>query len=106
LLANRFIVEYQHGIDLRYKHEQTVDGESVLIDFLDCSSSCFLASSPEECRTSNDLNQLAFQPQYLTNLLNQCDILLLVYSITDRLSFRFVQKVLAEIALIKGKSND
>lgn len=100
LLTNRFIMEYQHGVDLRFKHELQAEGEILLLDMLDCSSTCFLTPC-ESGLLSNRSFEL--QPGYLNQLVLASDLLLLVYSITDRHSFKFVQKVLAELSSLKGK---
>ena len=62
-------MEYEHGIDNRYKHEILVDNEPVIFDILDTSTNHAQAAANFDPAAQN------------------CDILLLVYSITDRKSF-------------------
>ncbi|KAL1131008.1 hypothetical protein AAG570_012246 [Ranatra chinensis] len=73
-LTKRYIGEYDHQAEMRYKHEVLVDGEPVLFEILDT------------CPKNED--EL---PQNET--LNWADGCLLVYSITDRKSFNYVRRV-------------
>ncbi|KAI1286915.1 Ras-related and estrogen-regulated growth inhibitor [Halotydeus destructor] len=86
-ITRRFIVEYEHGIDNRYKHEMLVDNEPVIYDILD---------------TSSNLSQTAANFEKMNQ--SGCDVLLLIYSITDRQSFNFVRNLLRHFAQIKATS--
>ncbi|KAF2880395.1 hypothetical protein ILUMI_25778 [Ignelater luminosus] len=72
-LTRRYIGEYDHQAETRYKHEVLVDNEPVLFEILDTCP-----------KNENDL------PSQET--LNWADGLLLVYSIIDRQSFAYVKK--------------
>ncbi|XP_066908732.1 ras-related and estrogen-regulated growth inhibitor isoform X2 [Halyomorpha halys] len=73
-LTKRYIGEYDHQADMRYKHEVLVDGEPILFEILD--------SCP---KTEDDIPS--------NEILNWADGCLLVYAITDRISFNYVRKV-------------
>ncbi|CAH1389129.1 unnamed protein product [Nezara viridula] len=73
-LTKRYIGEYDHQADMRYKHEVLVDGEPILFEILD--------SCP---KTEDDVPS--------NEILNWADGCLLVYAITDRISFNYVRKV-------------
>lgn len=73
-LTRRYIGEYDHQADTRYKHEVLVDSEPILFEILDL------------CPKSED--ELPS-----TDTLHWADGFLLVYSITDRQSFNYVRKV-------------
>ena len=76
-------MEYEHGVDKRYKHEILVDNEPVIFDILD-------TSSPTQ-----------------TNVVDDCvvngDVLLMIYSITDRSSFNYIRTLLRNIASYKSE---
>lgn len=72
-LTKRYIGEYDHQQDSKYKHEALLDGEPILFEILDtCPKS--LDELP-----GNEIAQWA-------------DGLFLVYSITDRESFNYVRR--------------
>ncbi|XP_060534876.1 ras-related and estrogen-regulated growth inhibitor isoform X2 [Cylas formicarius] len=78
-LTRRYIGEYDHQSETRYKHEVLIDNDPVLYEILDtCPKSIDDLPSPE--------------------VINWADGLLLVYSITDRGSFGFLKKVGAIVA--------
>ncbi|XP_054275821.1 ras-related and estrogen-regulated growth inhibitor-like [Macrosteles quadrilineatus] len=72
-LTRRYIGEYDHQAETRYKHEVLVDGEPILFEILD------------SCPKSDD--ELP-----ATDSLNWADGCLLVYAITDRRSFNYVRR--------------
>ncbi|XP_047041024.1 ras-related and estrogen-regulated growth inhibitor [Helicoverpa zea] len=72
-LTKRYIGEYDHQQDSKYKHEALLDGEPILFEILDTCP-----KSIEEL-PGNDVAQWA-------------DGLFLVYSITDRESFNYVRR--------------
>ncbi|XP_014487065.1 PREDICTED: ras-related and estrogen-regulated growth inhibitor isoform X2 [Dinoponera quadriceps] len=79
-LTRRYIGEYDHQSETRYKHEVLVDGEPILFEILDtCPKSEVELPSMET--------------------LQWADGLLLVYSITDRGSFNFVRKAKEALAV-------
>ena len=84
-LTRRYLVEYEHGIDNRYSQELLVDNEPVVFDILD---------------TSCNLSQTA--ANFDSSHFSSCDVLLLVYSITDRQSFSFVRNLLRHLAQLKN----
>jgi len=71
-LTKRFIGEYDHQTENRYKSELMVDGEPVLFEVLD-------PCSKEETEVPRD------------EIIQWADGFLLVYSITDRPSFNYVK---------------
>ncbi|XP_048005618.1 ras-related and estrogen-regulated growth inhibitor [Leguminivora glycinivorella] len=72
-LTKRYIGEYDHQQDSKYKHEVLLDGDPILFEILDtCPKST-------EDLPPHDIAQWA-------------DGLCLVYSITDRQSFNFVRR--------------
>ncbi|GLH03660.1 Uncharacterized protein GBIM_09529, partial [Gryllus bimaculatus] len=73
-LTRRYIGEYDHQSETRYKHEILVDGEPVLFEILDTCS-----------KADDDLPS--------ADTLHWADGFLLVYAITDRCSFNFVRRV-------------
>lgn len=79
-LTRRYIGEYDHQSENRYKHEVLVDGEPILFEILDT------------CPKSEDELPSAETLQW-------ADGLLLVYSITDRSSFNFVRKAKDTLAV-------
>ncbi|XP_047114477.1 ras-related and estrogen-regulated growth inhibitor [Schistocerca piceifrons] len=91
-ITRRYIGEYDHQTENRYKHEAMVDGEPVLFEILD------MCSKNEDDLPSSESLQWA-------------DGYLLVYSITDRHSFNFVRKVRqqlpgdAPMALVGNKAD-
>jgi len=73
-LTKRYIGEYDHQSDSRYKNEVLVDGDPVIFEICDtCPKSIEDLPSPET--------------------LNWADGVVLVYSITERGSFNFVKQV-------------
>uniref|UniRef100_A0AAR5PZN7 small monomeric GTPase n=1 Tax=Dendroctonus ponderosae TaxID=77166 RepID=A0AAR5PZN7_DENPD len=78
-LTRRYLGEYDHKSETRYKHEVLVDNDPVLYEILD--------TCPKDY---NDLPS--------NETINWADGLLLVYSINDRNSFGFVKKIGALIS--------
>merc|ERR1711990_224033 len=73
-LTKRYIGEYDHQSDTRYKNEVLVDGDPVIFEICDtCPTSLEDLPSPDT--------------------LNWADGVVLVYSITERGSFNFVKQV-------------
>jgi Ras-like protein family protein 11A len=83
-ITRRYIIEYEHGIDNRYKHEILIDNEPVIFDILDTSSNLSQTAANFEANSSS------------------CDLLLLIYSITDRQSFSYIRNLLRHFAQIKA----
>lgn len=81
-LTKRYIIEYDHGTDNKYRHEMLVENEPVIFDIIDYSSQSSI----------NNLDLNSHSP----------DLILLVYSITDRQSFNFIRNFLKKLAQIKG----
>lgn len=77
-------MEYEHNIDSRYKYEMMVDSEPIIFDILD-------VSSPMGLNVANP--EISWQ---------SCDLLLLMYSITDRQSFIYAKNLLKHIVQLKG----
>ncbi|XP_064214150.1 ras-related and estrogen-regulated growth inhibitor-like protein [Tribolium castaneum] len=73
-LTKRYIGEYDHQSETRYKHEVLVDGEPVLYEILDTCP-----------KNEDDLPS--------SEIINWADGLLFVYSITNRRSFTFLKRV-------------
>ncbi|BET00187.1 Miro-like protein [Nesidiocoris tenuis] len=73
-ITKRYIGEYDHQGDMKYKHEALVDGEPVLFEILDT------CPKHEDDLPSNEV-------------LNWADGCILVYAITDRISFNYIRKV-------------
>ncbi|XP_071439829.1 ras-related and estrogen-regulated growth inhibitor [Hetaerina americana] len=73
-LTKRYIGEYDHQSENRYKHEVLVDGEPVLFEILDT------CPKPEDTDSAE------------ASAASWADGVLLVYSITDRSSFDFARK--------------
>lgn len=78
-LTKRYIGEYDHQTENRYKHEAMVDGEPVLFELLDT------------CPKANDEFPNAAE------LMQWADGLLLVYSITDRSSFNYIRRAKSDL---------
>ncbi|KAL1517034.1 hypothetical protein ABEB36_000853 [Hypothenemus hampei] len=78
-LTRRYIGEYDHNSETRYKHEVLVDNDPILYEILD--------TCPKDY---NDLPG--------NDTIHWADGLLLVYSICDRNSFSFLKKVGALIS--------
>ncbi|GLV33708.1 uncharacterized protein CBL_11406 [Carabus blaptoides fortunei] len=78
-LTRRYIGEYDHQSENRYKHEVLVDGEPILFEILDTCP-----------KSENEIPSTETQ--------NWADGLLLVYSITDRHSFEHVRHVMTAIS--------
>lgn len=74
-ITKRYIGEYAHEAENRYKHEALVDGEPVLFEILDTCP-----RNENELPNTSELSQWA-------------DGILLVYSITDRKSFNYIRRV-------------
>ncbi|KAF5278301.1 hypothetical protein FQR65_LT03569 [Abscondita terminalis] len=72
-LTRRYIGEYDHQSETRYKHEVLIDTEPVLFEVLDTCP-----------KNEEDLPS--------SEVLNWADGVLLVYSVIDRHSFAFVKK--------------
>lgn len=73
-LTKRYIGEYDHQSDTRYKHEVLVDNDPVLYEILDtCPKTICEFPSSES--------------------INWADGLLLVYSMTDRCSFEYLKEL-------------
>ena len=87
-LTRRFIMEYESGIDNRYRQELLVENEPVIFDVLD--SSCNHSLTPANIDTS-----------FVTSV----DIVLLIYSITDRGSFQYIRNLMRHFAQIKNNCN-
>ncbi|XP_033222964.1 ras-related and estrogen-regulated growth inhibitor isoform X2 [Belonocnema kinseyi] len=79
-LTRRYIGEYDHQSENRYKHEVLVDGDPILFEILDTCP-----KNEEELPT--------------TETLQWADGWLLIYSITDRGSFNFVRKAKEALAV-------
>uniref|UniRef100_A0A1L8DNG2 small monomeric GTPase n=1 Tax=Nyssomyia neivai TaxID=330878 RepID=A0A1L8DNG2_9DIPT len=76
-LTKRYIGEYDHHSENRYRHEAAVDNEPVLFEILD---TCPKADDDDEQVTNQ------------TEAVQWADGLLLVYSITDRRSFNYIRR--------------
>ncbi|XP_055840906.1 ras-related and estrogen-regulated growth inhibitor isoform X2 [Episyrphus balteatus] len=76
-ITKRYIGEYAHEADNRYKHEALVDGDTVLFEILDT------------CPKNVNENEMP----NATELIQWADGVLLVYSITDRNSFNYIRRV-------------
>ncbi|KAK7601169.1 hypothetical protein V9T40_008610 [Parthenolecanium corni] len=77
-LTKRYIGEYDHQGDTKYKHEVMVDGEPILFEILDT------CPKTDEDFPSNEVY-------------NWADGLVLVFAITDRKSFNYVRHVKQEL---------
>ncbi|KAJ3634540.1 hypothetical protein MTP99_007495 [Tenebrio molitor] len=73
-LTKRYIGEYDHQSESRYKHEVLVDNEPVLYEILDTCP-----------KNEDDLPS--------TDIINWADGLLFVYSVTDKCSFTYLKRV-------------
>ena len=73
-LTKRYIGEYDHQSETRYKHELLVDGEPVLFEICDTCP-----KTPDEIPSKETISW--------------ADGFILVYSITDRSSFNYVKDV-------------
>jgi len=82
-LTKRYIGEYDHQSDSRYKHEILVDGDPVIFEICDTCT-----------KSTVDLPSL--------DVLGWADGLVLVYSITDRASFTYLKQILNHIQDIRG----
>ncbi|XP_064110249.1 ras-related and estrogen-regulated growth inhibitor [Macrobrachium rosenbergii] len=84
-LTKRYIGEYDHQAEQRYRNEILVDNEPVLFEILDtCNKNTEALPSQET--------------------ISWADGFLLVYSITDRQSFNWVKRVRLHISERKGRS--
>ncbi|XP_023345273.1 ras-related and estrogen-regulated growth inhibitor [Eurytemora carolleeae] len=82
-LTKRYIGEYDHQSDSRYKHEIAVDGDPVIFEICDTST-----------KSAVDLPA--------AELVSWADGLVLVYSITDRSSFTYLKQVFNHIQDVRG----
>lgn len=82
-LTKRYIGEYDHQSDSRYKHEVMVDGDPVIFEVCDTCT-----------KSTMDLPS--------TELLGWADGLVLVYSITDRASFTYIKQVFNHIQEVRN----
>ena len=73
-MTKRYIGEYDHQEEKRYKNEVLVDGDPVIFEIVDLCP-----------RHNDDLPSL--------ETLSWADGVVLVYSITDRASFNFIKQV-------------
>ncbi|XP_030765901.1 ras-related and estrogen-regulated growth inhibitor-like protein [Sitophilus oryzae] len=92
-LTRRYIGEYDHKSDSRYKHEVLVDNDTILYEILDTCP-----------KNDNELPT--------NETINWADGLLLVYSINDRNSFNYLKRIGALIndndipVYVVGNKND
>ncbi|XP_066250580.1 ras-related and estrogen-regulated growth inhibitor-like protein isoform X1 [Euwallacea similis] len=119
-LTRRYIGEYDHKSDTRYKHEVLIDNDPILYEILDTCPKVSGFLLPKSFQALNSLRLLLSENEicqdyndFPTNeTLNWADCLLLVYSICDRNSFSFLKKVGALIPdndiplYIVGNKND
>eukprot|EP00092_Neocalanus_flemingeri_P010033 GFUD01010813.1.p1 GENE.GFUD01010813.1~~GFUD01010813.1.p1 ORF type:complete len:224 (-),score=36.83 GFUD01010813.1:33-704(-) len=82
-LTKRYIGEYDHQSETRYKHEIMVDGEPVIFEICD--------TCPK------NLDDLP-----ISETMTWADGFVLVYSITDRASFNYVKQVWQHIQDVRG----
>eukprot|EP00092_Neocalanus_flemingeri_P001390 GFUD01001483.1.p1 GENE.GFUD01001483.1~~GFUD01001483.1.p1 ORF type:complete len:224 (+),score=32.93 GFUD01001483.1:546-1217(+) len=82
-LTKRYIGEYDHQSETRYKHEILVDGEPVIFEMCDTCP-----KNLDDLPTSETLTW--------------ADGFVLVYSITDRASFNYVKQVWQHIQDVRG----
>jgi len=82
-LTKRYIGEYDHQSDTRYKNEILVDGDPVIFEILD--------TCPKN-----------LEDQPAQDTMTWADGFVLVYAITDRLSFNYVKPILQHIQDLKG----
>lgn len=102
-LTKRYIGEYDHQTENRYKHEAMVDGEPVLFEILD--------TCPKVGTKSLSHSSLLWFCLYIiycffqaddeypnaAELVQWADGLLLVYSITDRKSFNYIRRAKSDL---------
>lgn len=81
-------MEYESGIDNRYRQELLVENEPVIFDVLD--SSCNHSLAPANIDMS---------------FCSSVDIVLLIYSIIDRASFQYIRNLMRHFAQIKNNCN-
>ena len=81
-------MEYESGMDNRYRQELLVENEPVIFDVLD--SSCNHSLTPANIDT---------------NFCSTVDIVLLIYSIIDRGSFSYIRNLMRHFAQIKNNCN-
>lgn len=84
-LTKRYIGEYDHQADSRYKQEILVDGDPVIFEICDTCN-----------KSISDLPT--------ADIMSWADGLVLVYSITDRASFTYLKQVWKHIQDLKGPS--
>lgn len=82
-LTKRYIGEYDHQSDTRYKNEILVDGDPVIFELLDTCPKNLDDLPPQETMT-------------------WADGFVLVYAITDRTSFNYVKRILQHIQDMKS----
>jgi len=82
-LTKRYIGEYDHQSETRYKHEILVDGDPVIFEICDTCP-----KNLEELPTSETMSW--------------ADGFVLVYSITDRASFNYIKQVWQHIQDLRG----
>jgi len=82
-LTKRYIGEYDHQSDTRYKHEILVDGDPVIFEICDTCPKNLSDLPPAETMT-------------------WADGFVLVYSITDRSSFNYVKQVWQHVQDLRG----
>jgi len=82
-LTKRYIGEYDHQSETRYKHEILVDGDPVIFEICDTCPKSLDDLPPSETMT-------------------WADGFVLVYSITDRASFNYIKQVFQHIQDLRG----
>jgi len=82
-LTKRYIGEYDHQSETRYKHEILVDGDPVIFEICDTCPKCWDDLPPTESLT-------------------WADGFVLVYSITDRQSFNYIKQAWQHIQDLRG----
>ncbi|CAG7716149.1 unnamed protein product [Allacma fusca] len=97
-LTKRYIGEYDHQSENRYKHEMMVDGEPVIFEILDTCPKTYIGLSEHFLiLTGNEL----VSPETL----QWADGFLLVYSITDRQSFNYIKRVKQQLSECRNGTN-
>lgn len=99
-LTKRYIGEYDHQTENRYKHESMVDGEPVLFEILDtCPKVDVLTDICLYISADYNWNHLQADDEYpnAAELVQWADGLLLVYSITDRKSFNYIRRAKSDL---------
>ncbi|KAH8408314.1 hypothetical protein KR215_002275 [Drosophila sulfurigaster] len=103
-ITKRYIGEYDHQTESRYKHEAMVDGEPVLFEILDTcpkvSVSTFYINKYINIYFAYFLffwRQADDEFPNAAELIQWADGLLLVYSITDRRSFNYIRRAKSDL---------